>query len=95
MRIVLRATARADLARIFEHSVATFGELASRRYKDDIDEALTLLSRYPELGTVEARLRVDLRSYPVGEHRIYYELAGDRLAVLRVLHKRMEVWRRV
>ena len=95
MRIVLRAKARGDLERIFEHSVAQFGEAASLRYKDDIDEALTLLSRYPELGTDEARLRAHLRSYPVGEHRIYYEPAGDRIAVLRILHKRMEVWRRV
>ncbi len=94
MKIRLRAKARSDLAQIYAYSLVEFGEPAARRYKADIDDALTRLSDYPELGASEPRLGMGVRSYPAGEHRIYYRIADGHISVARVLHKRMDVRRR-
>lgn len=93
MKVRLRARARRDLREILDHSVVQHGEEVADAYLRDIDAALTRLSTYPELGTPRADLGPDLRSLPVREHRIFYIVYPDRVSVLRVLHKAMDVQR--
>lgn len=93
MKIRLRAKARSDLGQIYAYSLTEFGEDVARRYKADIDAVLARLSSYPELGASEPKLGADVRSYPVGEHRIYYRIADTHVAIARVLHKRMDARR--
>lgn len=93
MKVRLRARARSDLAQIYAYSLVEFGEAVARRYKADIDTVLARLSDFPELGAVEPKLGTEVRSYPVGEHRIYYRITDTYLSIGRVLHKRMDVRR--
>lgn len=93
MKVRLRAQARRDLAEILDYSVAEHGEAAAEAYLKRIDAALSTLSLHPQLGIDERSRAHDLRSYPVGEHRLYYLLLSDRLSVVRVLHKRMDAGR--
>lgn len=93
MKIRLRAKARSDLGQIYTYSLVEFGEDVARRYKADIDAALARLSNYPELGASEPKLGAVVRSYPVGEHRIYYRIGDGYVSIARVLHKRMDAKR--
>ena len=93
MKIRLRVRARSDLAQIYAYSLTEFGEAVARRYKADIDAVLARLADSPELGAYEPKLGNDVRSYPVGEHRIYYRIVQSHVSVGRVLHKRMDVRR--
>lgn len=93
MKVRLRAKARSDLAQIFAFSLTEFGEDVARRYKADIDAVLERLANYPELGASEPKLGADVRSYPVGEHRVYYRIVEAHLSVGRILHKRMDAKR--
>ena len=93
MKVRLRARARRDLREILDYSVIQHGEEVADSYLRDIDAALARLGNYPELGTPRADLGPDLRSLPVREHRIFYIVYPDRVSVLRVLHKAMDVQR--
>ena len=64
--------------------------VVAKAYYALIDAALTRLTDYPQLGMARTDLSPLLRSYPVGEHRIYYRLTTDCVAVVRVLHKSMD-----
>jgi len=91
----LRARARADLDAILDHSVDAHGEEAAEAYLRRIDAVFGRLRDHPDIGVERADLAADLRSYPVGEHRIYYLRLADRISIVRVLHKAMESQRHI
>lgn len=90
MKVRLRLRAQQDLAAILDHGVAEHGEAAAEAYLKRIDAALALVGEHPQLGRSEGERARDLRSYPVGEHRLYYLLLPDWLSVVRVLHQRVD-----
>ena len=93
MKVRIRARARQDIDAILEHSVAEHGEARAETYLRAIDAALARLTAYPELGLARPSLEPMMRSFPVGEHHIFYLLLPDRISVVRVLHKAMDVER--
>ena len=62
-------------------------------YLRAIDAALERLETHPRLGARRPELKEELRSLPVGEHRIYYRFDGVVVLVARVLHKAMDAQR--
>ena len=92
MKVRIRAKARQDLDAILDYTVAEHGEAHGEDYVSQIGAALDQLGAYPLLGEA-ADIKSGVRSYPVGEHCIYYLVLADRLSVLRVLHKRMDAAR--
>jgi len=90
VKVRLRARACHDLAAILDYSIAEHGEAQAEAYLRAIDAALRRLTDYPELGAARPDLAERMRSYPVGEHRIFYLLLPDRISVVRVLHKAMD-----
>ena len=93
MKVRIRALARQDMNAILEHSVGEHGEARAETYLRAIDAALARLADNPELGLARPSLEPTIWSFPVGEHRIFYLLLPNRLSVVRVLHKAMDVER--
>ena len=48
---------------------------------------------HSRIGSAQADIGEAVLSYPVGEHRIFYEALPGRIYVVRVLHKAMDVER--
>ena len=92
MIVRLRARARSDLRETAAYSADRYGEVRAANYLRAIDAAFERLCEFPELGEPFAG-RPEVRSYPVGQHRVYYRIYSDRLSVIRVLHKAMDVER--
>lgn len=92
MRLALRAAAERDLDGVFDYSVATHGVASAERYMRDLQAAMDRLLDYPELGR-ETGIRAGLRAYGQREHRIYYRVEGDKIAIVRILHKAMDIER--
>lgn len=91
---VLKLTIRAekDLGEIFAEladEFRFFGEEAARHYYSGLKEALEQLSRQPMNGRAEPAIDERTRSQPFRRHRIYYEIDGDGIIVLRVLGERV------
>ena len=90
MRLELSRKAQVDLDDIRDFSARAFGIERALLYLDAIEHSFRRLLDHPKIGTDRTTLRAGLRSYPVGEHRIYYRLIKDQVSVIRLLHKSMD-----
>lgn len=86
IRIVRTPLADADLADIWSY-IARDNAPAADRLIRQISDAFDLLAANPDLGIRQDDIRPGLRCKPVRRHYlIFYEVAGDLLRILRVLH---------
>ena len=87
----LSAAADADLAAILDFSIAQFGRETAEAYLRGIDKALDLLRRHPGVGALRAEITPPVRCLPHRSHRIFYDIEGDTVWIVRVIHASMDV----
>lgn len=95
MRLELSRRAQADLDDIRDYSVEQFGLERAILCLNLIEQAFRRLLDYPHIGSPRHQFAAEVLSYPVGEHRIFYEVRPNEVHILRLVHKAMEVERRV
>ena len=93
MRLELSHKAQADLDDIRDSSLGQFGVERAILYLDAIEQVFRGLLDHSRIGSAQADIGEAVLSYPVGEHRIFYEARPGRIYVVRVLHKTMDVER--
>ena len=93
MRLEFSRRAQGDLDDIRDYSLDQFGVERAILYLDAIEQTLRRLLDHPRIGSQHADIGGAVLSYPIGEHRIFYEARADRVHVIRVLHKAMDVER--
>ena len=74
-----------DLLEIWKY-VARYNEPAANRLAEKIEKAYKSLPRFPFKGAIRDDLGVNVRSYPVGNYVMYYEVDDDKVSVVRVIH---------
>jgi toxin ParE1/3/4 len=89
----LRAAAEADLRAILNYSVEQFGEAVAETYLRSFDQAFDLLRRHPQAGAMRTDIEPPIRCLSHRSHRIFYDVDGDTIWVVRVLHRAMDVER--
>jgi toxin ParE1/3/4 len=90
MRLELSRRAQADLDDIRDWSVAEFGVERTVAYLDAIEVALRRMLDFPDVGTVHSKVQPRIRSLGCGRHRIFYEVGGGTILIIRILHKAMD-----
>lgn len=93
MRLELSRRARADLDDIRDFSLAEFGTARAAGYLEAIEHAFRRILDFPEIGSMHPNLRPPARSLGCLRHRIFYEIEGERILIVRILHKAMDVER--
>jgi toxin ParE1/3/4 len=63
---------------------------ASGRYTDEITAAFDQLANNPQTGTPCDYIRKGYRRSRIGRHAIYFRITDYGIAVIRVLHDRMD-----
>ena len=91
----LRAEARSDLQEIWRYTRSRWGLRQAKDYRRQLTLALLLLARNPKLGVSCRIVRKKYRKKSVGRHIIYYRIEDGIVTVVRVLHERMRVQRRI
>lgn len=86
----LSPAAQRDLEGIFEFSVQHWGVLQALRHAQAIADACATLAEQPGLGASCDGVRVGYRVCRVERHRIYFRATSYGIAVIRILHERME-----
>ena len=93
MPLELSRKAQADLDDIRDTSVEQFGVERAILYLDAIEQVFRRLLDYPRIGSRRADVGEAVLSYPVGEHRIFYEARPGQVHVIHILHQAMDVER--
>jgi toxin ParE1/3/4 len=94
-QLVLSPRARQDFIDILRYTGERWGPGQMHSYRDRIDDALQLISRNPSMGHRTPDLPATHRLYLVGSHVIVYREQASTIAVVRILHQRMDRARHV
>jgi toxin ParE1/3/4 len=91
VRIIIASRVRADLAGISRYSAMHWGHDRAERYLRDIWSMFEKLAKDPRLGRPFSNRRPDHFKVPVGSHAVIYRVRNDEIAIVRVLHQRMNL----
>ena len=86
----LTPAAARDLEAIWLSTVEEWGIDQAHRYTDDLTAAFDQLASSPRLGTSCDHIRKGYRRGRVGRHAIYFRVTDYGIAVIRILHDRMD-----
>ena len=82
----LTAAARTDLVEIRRYSIAEFGGSVADAYFRGFKEAFALLRERPFAGAQRPDLPAGVRCLLHRRHKILYQVNGDRVLIVRVIH---------
>ena len=88
----LTARARRDVLLIWAY-IAEDNEAAADRFVDLLIQHFQLLGDNPHLGRRRDELRAGYRSFPVGEHLIFYRIGQPGVRIMHVVHARRDLER--
>jgi toxin ParE1/3/4 len=84
-----------DLDNIWLYTFEEWGVQQAHRYTDDITAAFSRLAMDPKIGAPCDYVREGYRRCLVGQHAIYFQVTEYGIAVIRVLHTRMDAPRHI
>jgi toxin ParE1/3/4 len=89
----LSKKAQRDLDAIFDYTVEQWGLEQALRYTDTIEAGCAALANAPQLAQSCAYIRPGYRRRSVEYHVIYIKITSYGIAVIRILHQRMDAVR--
>ena len=92
---VLSPAAQADLEEIWDYTVRHWGVAQAERYTRDIQAACEAASDGILVGRSAEDIRAGYRKIAVGSHVVYFRERPGTLEIIRILHRRMDVARRL
>lgn len=92
-RIFPTSAARADLVAIREYSIDQFGWEVADEYFLGFDAAFDLLVTHPFAGPARPELGEGIRCLIHQRHRIFYQVDGDLVVIVRIVHHAMNARR--
>lgn len=92
-RYRLSPAAQADLDGIFDYTVQRWGLEQAMRYTQMLADACEKLADQPLQSQDCAHIRVGYRRLVAGSHVLYFRVEDPGIAVIRILHARMDVSR--
>jgi toxin ParE1/3/4 len=96
-RVVITASADVDTAAIIDDLTAKAGANVAARYNADFDAFYRRLERFPESGSPRPALGSLVRIGVVSPYTIIHEYidADDVVTIMRIVHVRREITRRI
>lgn len=89
----LTPAARRDLEGIWRHTCAQWNTDQADRYLDRFTDAFRTLAQTPGIGPACDHIQRGIRRWPMERHMIYFRITPHGVAVIRILHDRMEAGR--
>ncbi|WP_353217232.1 type II toxin-antitoxin system RelE/ParE family toxin [Sandarakinorhabdus sp.] len=91
----LSPRAQRDLEALFDDTVDRWGLAQAMRYTDLIEAACAALAAAPYQAPACDHIRPGYRRRAVEQHIIYFRVQDDGIAIIRILHQRMDASRRL
>lgn len=86
----LTPAAERDLEAIWIYSAQQWGVEQANRYTDCLVEAFTELAQSPTSAPACDHIRAGYRRRSVERHMIYFRITPYGIAIVRILHERMD-----
>jgi toxin ParE1/3/4 len=82
--------AEGDMAGIIDDTIGRWGILQATTYIDELEALANLLAENENIGIKREALLPGLFCFPFKSHVLYYVCESGGIAVLRVLHAKMD-----
>ena len=92
---LLSPRAQLDISEIWDYTAVQWDTDQAERYVRQIQTAIQTLAHKPLIGQPCDEIRAGYRKYPAGSHMIFFRLVSSGIEVVRILHKRMDIARRL
>jgi toxin ParE1/3/4 len=92
-RVTLTSEAWDDYHQLLLYTLQEWGDAQLVAYEAAFDRAFITLNEHPASGRARDDLRPGLRSFPVGQHVLYYIVRRRSVRILRILHSRRDARR--
>lgn len=79
-------SARADIEAIRDFSLDRFGEAVAAAYVTDLRQTVHAIAERPLAGRDDNDLAAGVRSVRCRSHRIFYQIDGGSVLIVRILH---------
>lgn len=89
----LSPAAERDLESIWRHTVRQWSIAQADRYMDLLTAAFAELAESPKTAPTCEHIRAGYRRWGVERHMIYFRVTDYGIAIIRVLHDRMDTLR--
>ncbi|HWZ48580.1 MAG TPA: type II toxin-antitoxin system RelE/ParE family toxin [Herbaspirillum sp.] len=86
----LTPTAERDLEMIWTHTFRRWGVEQANRYTDILTATFTELAQSPRTAPACDQIRPGYRRRSIERHMIYFRIMDYGVAIIRVLHDRMD-----
>ncbi|ESQ92445.1 type II toxin-antitoxin system RelE/ParE family toxin [Asticcacaulis benevestitus] len=86
----LTADAEADFLSLYLYSIETFGLIQANSYALDMIDTFEILAINPFAGR---DVKTNARCFIHASHSIYYEIEGEAVLILRILHQSQDPMR--
>lgn len=90
-RLRITNRARRDIRGIIQHTLEQWGTEQADTYEARLLNALELLLDNPFMGRLRDDIRPNVRQIIVDRYRVLYVVEDLRIAIVRVLHERMDI----
>ena len=91
LQYAISKKALSDLDEIWRYTVEKWSADQANRYYDLIFGEINYICQKPDTGKPMDHVRKGYRASKVKSHVIFYRVANDVVEVIRVLHQRMDV----
>lgn len=88
---MLTRAAEADLANIWDYTVEAWGFDQAHVYTLNVKAACQGLCSGERPSQSAVHIRAGYRKALVGRHTLYFEIQGNRIVIVRILHQSMDV----
>ena len=82
----LAPMAAQDVEDIFDYTEGEYGFDQAVDYVSGLEELFQGLVENPEMGKARNEIKAGLRSFPKGQHIIFYRILDKHIRIVRVLH---------
>ena len=82
--------AERDIEEITDYTVQQWGIAQTVAYLDGLEARVQFLANNPQVGTNREALFAGLLSFPYESNILYYVKQSNGIAIVRVLHQRMD-----
>lgn len=80
-----------DLASIWNYTFEEWSEMQADRYYEELVANCELLVKRPKLGKSANAIRINLLSYHVGRHFVFFQrISKTEIEIVRILHDSMD-----
>ncbi len=88
--LVKSPQAKDDLKKLWHNGFEMWGDNQASVYLMQLDASMKRLCNFPHIGKSRDNIRAGYRSIRVNKHLIYYQIIDQTIAIIRILHERME-----